>query len=700
MPSTQGAWPIKLTTPLGEDFLLAEGFEISEGLSTLFRMEIETVGKASDTLQFDRLLGQKVTIELATPSGTPQHFNGIVSRISQGHRTYDTAYYTLEVVPKFWLLTRMERSRIFQQKTVPDILKAVLGADAQFQLVGTFEPREYCVQYRESDFAFASRLMEEEGIFYFFKHTADDHKMIVANSPAKHPDVADPKTIIYEEQRGGSRAEDRIQVWTKSQELRSGKTTLRDYTFEIPTQNLEAVKNIMETAAAGTVTHKLSAGGASSLELYDYPGGYAKRFDGIASGGGEQASNLQKIFTDNTRTAEIRMQAEAVNALTIQGESNSMQLSAGCKFDLDRHFSDNGTFVLTSVHHSARHPMGSERTLEAFVYSNSFTCIPLAVPYRPPRVTPIPTVRGSQTAVVVGPSGEEIFPDKYSRVKVQFHWDRDGQSNASSSCWVRVGTPWAGKQWGMIHIPRMGQEVIVDFLEGDPDRPIIVGSVYNADNMPPYTLPDNKTQSGIKSRSSKQGGTENFNEFRFEDKKGSEQVFLHCEKDLLTEVENDETRTVDHDRTTTIKNNETKTITEGNETITIKKGDQTFTIETGKQTITIQSDQASTIKQGNQTLDIKMGNQTNTLDMGNQSTTLKMGNQTTKLNLGKAETEAMQSIELKVGQSSIKVDQMGVTIKGMMIKIEGQIQVQVKGLMTQINGDAMLMEKGGIVMIN
>ncbi|MBZ5585802.1 MAG: type VI secretion system tip protein VgrG [Acidobacteriia bacterium] len=284
---------------------------------------------------------------------------------------------------------------------------------------------------------------------------------------------------------------------------------------------------------------------------------------------------------------------------------------------------------------------------------------------------------------VTGPAGEEIFTDKYGRIKVQFHWDREGQHDASSSCWVRVATHWAGKQWGAIHIPRIGQEVVVDFEEGDVNHPIVVGSVYNADLMPPYSLPDNKTQSGIKSRSSKNGGPDNCNEIRFEDKKDSEQIFVHAEKDMLTEVEHDETRTVDHDRTTTIKNNETKTVTEGNETITIKQGNQSNTVEMGDQS--------------NQ---VKTGNVTHTIDMGNLSTTVKMGNITNKVNLGKTEEEAMQSIELKVGQSSIKIDQMGVTIKGMMIKVEGQVQVQIKGLMTQVNGDAMLTCKGGITMIN
>jgi type VI secretion system secreted protein VgrG len=249
---------------------------------------------------------------------------------------------------------------------------------------------------------------------------------------------------------------------------------------------------------------------------------------------------------------------------------------------------------------------------------------------------------------------------------------------------MRVSSHWAGHQWGAVHLPRIGQEVVVDFLEGDPDQPIITGSVYNADMMPPYTLPDNRTQSGIKSRSTPKGAPENFNELRFEDKKGSEQIFLHAEKDMVVEVEND--------RNTTIGNNETKEVTKGNETITIKKGNQSLTIEMGNQSVTL--------NQGNQSIVLKMGDQSTELNMGNVSTTLKMGNMTTKLNLGKSETEAMQSIELKVGQSSVKVDQMGVHIKGMMIDIQAQVQAQLKAIMTQVQGEAMLIEKGGLTMIN
>lgn len=311
----------------------------------------------------------------------------------------------------------------------------------------------------------------------------------------------------------------------------------------------------------------------------------------------------------------------------------------------------------------------------------------------------------------MGPPGEEIWPDKYGRIKVQFHWDREGTNDEKSSCWVRVATPWAGKQWGMIHIPRIGQEVIVAFEEGDPDQPLIVGSVYNYEQMPPYKLPDNKTQSGLKSRSSKQASATNFNELRFEDKKDAEQIYVHAEKDFDGVIENNESRKVGFEKkdkgnqSIEIFNNQELKVgcsqaSEGSQTITVYK-DRTETVETGNEMVTVKKgNRTVNVDTGNDTHQIKMGNRDVKIDMGNDTLTIKMGNQTTKLNLGKSATEAMQSIELKVGSSSIKVDQMGVTIKGMMVKIEGQVQTEVKGLMTSVQGSAMTTVKGAITMIN
>jgi type VI secretion system secreted protein VgrG len=262
--------------------------------------------------------------------------------------------------------------------------------------------------------------------------------------------------------------------------------------------------------------------------------------------------------------------------------------TAGHKFDLEHHFSEDGNYVLTRVEHEGQQPLRTGE--DAYMYKNDFTCIPSALPYRPQRVTEIPSVRGVQLATVVGPAGEEIFPDKYGRVKVQFHWDRQGKNDIDSSCWLRVGTHWAGKQWGAIHIPRIGQEVIVDFEEGDPDHPIIIGSVYNADMMPPYTLPDNKTQSGIKSRSSKGGSPDNYNEIRFEDKKGSEEILVHAERDMTIEVERNRTTHIGKtmmtpgDDTLTVENNLTEKInneqsTEAVTKITIKCGQSSIVMD-------------------------------------------------------------------------------------------------------------------------
>ena len=301
-------------------------------------------------------------------------------------------------------------------------------------------------------------------------------------------------------------------------------------------------------------------------------------------------------------------------------------------------------------------------------------------------------MHGAQTAVVVGKSGEEIWVDKYGRVLVQFFWDRKGNSDEHSSCWVRVSQSWAGKDWGWVALPRIGQEVLVQFLEGDPDHPIIAGRVYNANQMPPYALPANQTQTGIKTHSSPKGGADNFNELRFEDKKGSEEIHVQAEKDLTIVIKNDETRDIKHARTTTVNNDDAETVTEGNQTITIKKGNQSTTLNEGKQSVTLDK--------GDQDITLTQGAQTITLNQGNQTIKLALGNQSTKLDAGKATTEAMQSIELKVGGNSIKIDQTGITIKGMMVKVEGEIQTSIKGAMTQVNGDAMLQLKGGVTMIN
>ncbi len=666
--------PLKLTTPLGPDALTLVEFQGREAISQVFHFELKTVwSDKTKLLPFDQLLGKKVTVEI-TPAKNKRYFNGIVCKVTQGGRDEHFTYYTLEVVPQLWLLDRKLCSRTFQHVSVPDILKQLLtGLDVVYQIEGTFEQREYCVQYRETDFAFASRLMEEEGIYYFFKHSSSGHQLVLANTPQSHPAVPYLPTAICDDAARPSFEEERVFEWNKGQEIRSGKYTSWDHNFEMPTKHLEADKTIMDSVTVGTVTHKLKVANNDSLELYDYPGGYASRFDGIGKSGGEQASNLENIFTDNKRTVEIRMQEEALSSLLIRGKACHAGFTAGHTFDLTQHYSDNGKFVLTSVEHAAKQPLETEQMEEGFNYANWFTCIPSALPFRPSRVTPVPSVRGVQTATVVGPGGEEIFVDKYGRVKVQFHWDREGSDDVNSSCWVRVATYWAGNQWGAIHIPRIGQEVIVDFVEGDCNHPIVVGSVYNADMMPPWTLPDKKTVCGYKSRSTPHGTAHNFNMLSFEDKKGSELVHAQAEKDLLTLVKNDESREVGHDRVTLIKNDETQTVT-NNEKITVEKG--------------------------NQTIKLEQGNQATTLDMGNQSTQLKMGNQTNKLDLGKIETEAMQSIELKVGQSSIKIDQMGVTIKGMMISIEAQIQGEFKATMTQVSGSAMTTVKGGIVMIN
>ncbi|MGH9870409.1 MAG: type VI secretion system Vgr family protein [Candidatus Polarisedimenticolia bacterium] len=456
--------------------LVLEGFQGHEAMSSLYSFQLDLVSSNGTTIAMDSLLGKTMGVTVTTAGGRTRHFQGICSRITQGQRD-GTIRYRAEMVPSLWLLTRRQSSRVFQDMSVPDIVSEILGQVPglafESRLQGTFHPRNYVVQYRETDFDFVSRLMEEDGIFYFFLHDEGGHTMVLGNSPQGHPDL--PGVFPYLGGRLLPGRPDSIQGWEKTQEIRAGKVTLRDHTFELPSNDLEFGATIQDTVAAGGVTHRLSAGGGDALELYDYPGGYAQRFDGVDPGGGERPTEIQKIFDDGPRTAGIRMQEEAADALSIQGRSTSAVFSPGHRFQLARHFDGDGSYVLTSVQHSAR----------AAVYQNSFQCIPAGLPFRPRRATPKPVIPGPQTAVVVGPPGEEIFTDKYGRVKVQFHWDRQGQNDAHSSCWIRVSTPHAGTEPGSYLVPEVGDEVIVAFLEGDPDQPIILGSVYNAHRLPP-----------------------------------------------------------------------------------------------------------------------------------------------------------------------------------------------------------------------
>jgi type VI secretion system secreted protein VgrG len=558
---SQANRPMAVSTPLPMDTLLLISISGQEGLSHLFNFQLTMVAATKTKIAFEDLLGKPITVRLGSVDANKRFINGICIRMAQGGSDLDFTTYMMDVVPKTWLLSKRARSRIFQGLSVPDILKKVLdGIDVAWEIQGTFEPRDFCVQYRETDYNFAERLMEEEGIYYYYRHTDGGHKLVLANTSASHSAIPGGAGVVWHSSSAGAEV-GRITEWVKRQEIHSSLVTLRDHHFELAHKPLEAVKKIKPDVKAGTVTHLLTAGNAG-LELYDWPGEYAQRFDGVDPGGGDRAADLQKITKDNERTAAIRMDQEALPTVLVQGAGDCLRLTAGHQFSLTLAAGDNvgklmgaeGKYVLTSVNHIASQGNYlSAKGAVDFRYQNSFTAIPFDMPYRPARDTPKPFVQGLQTAVVVGQPGQEIFTDKYGRVKVQFHWERDPKSDATSSCWVRVAQVIAGKRWGASFWPRVGQEVIVAFQEGDPDQPIIIGSVYNSDQMPPYLgdgldskHPKDNKISGIKTNTTL--GGEGFNEWRFDDTKGKEQIFFHAERNMDTRVKHDSIERVIHDR--------------------------------------------------------------------------------------------------------------------------------------------------------
>lgn len=526
MPYSQEGKIIAVDTPLGKDVLLLQGFSGREGISQPFCFNLDLLSE-EDSISFADVVGKSVTISVELADESVRYFNGYVSRFAQSGADGRFTHYHAEVVPWLWFLTRNSDCHIFQNLAAPDIVTKIFQElsfqDYQNKLQGTYPQLEYCVQYRETHFNFVSRLMEHYGIFYFFEHNEGKHTLVMADSNSAFQTFdGGSGDVRCDLVSGGSDGEDEITAWQARQELRTGKYTLTDYNFETPSTSL--------LSDEATV---VSVGGNSSYELYDYPGKFINKQQG-------------ETF------AQLRMQAEETGTVVATGASRCRAFTSGYKFTLKDHYRNdsNTAYVLAQVEHTASVGKAyyTDAADEGGQYSNRFVCAPQSVPYRPQRKTPKPVVQGPQTALVVGKSGEEIWVDKYGRIKVQFYWDRVGQKDENSSCWVRVSQPWAGKGWGGVWLPRIGQEVIVDFLEGDPDRPLVTGRVYNAEVMPPYALPDNGTRSTFMSRSSKGGGTENYNELRFEDKTGSEQVFMNAERDMDWRVEHDSREYVGNQR--------------------------------------------------------------------------------------------------------------------------------------------------------
>jgi type VI secretion system secreted protein VgrG len=533
-----GPRTIEIVPPKEAGLLLFERMAGGETLGQPFEFRIDLLSKKGD-LPIPDVLGKPFSVALLRDKLPPRWFNGIVAGFALVGWTGEFFRYRAHLRPYLWLLTRTSNCRVFQDKSIPDLIMeffGVHGVTAKNQLGREgYTPWQYLVQYNETDFNFVSRLMEQEGIYYYFIHDEGSHTVMLADANTFHDPIPGQKEIPFF--AAGSHPlnqgeHEHIDAWSAAMQVEPGAYAVKEFDFEKPRAPLLSMAN-----AAKPHLH-------SELEMYEYPGRYLNT-------------------DDRDAYARRRLDEQQLDYERIQGEGNPRGLMPGFVFSLADHPAEdqNHEYLVTSATYeltSNQHLSGAAET--GLDYRCSFTGIPSKRPFRLHVTTPKPVVAGPQTAIVVGPKGNEIWTDKYGRVKVQFHWDRLGANDDKSSCWVRVAQVWAGSQWGAVHTPRIGQEVLVDFLEGDPDRPIVTGRVYNGDQMPPYALPDHQTQSGIKSRSTKGGAPSNFNELRFEDKKGSEHIYLQAEKDFQILVKNDERRQVGHDRIKEVTNDETTAI--------------------------------------------------------------------------------------------------------------------------------------------
>ncbi len=654
---------LKVSTALKEDTFILRSFDGTEQVSRPYKFELELY---SSELWVDpvKMVGKPSGFSVKGPDDALRFFHGVVRNFSAGPVIWSEEYplrrYRAEVVPWLTLLKLQRNSRVFQEKTPPDIVEQVFKdagyTDYKLSLKGSYEKLDFCVQYRESHYDFVSRMMEKAGIFYYFTHDKAKHTLVLADSATGYVDAEENVVELlsaFEAQEFG-----RIESWENRFQITPGKYVVEERSFLTPSKNDQAKEKT-----------KVKWKGVADWEVYDYPGTYGVTKD--------------KFPAATTKgQAVVGIERHEAKANVAHGTSSCMTFSPGAKFKLK--FSEvtdenNLKYALTFVRHKAYEPIVALRDSqkadekhadeERTLYSNSFKCIPADVPARPQLRTAKPSVQGPQSATVVGPKNSHIFTDEHGRVKVAFHWDRESKLDDKSSCWLRVAQSWAGAKWGGLFIPRVGHEVLVEFLEGDPDRPIVTGSVYNKDNALPYKLPDESYKSTIKSETVGSKG-KNYNEIRFEDKEDKEMFHVHAARDFERIVKNDDV---------------------------LKVGFETK--EDGKQTIDIFKDRTVTIHEGNEKFEILKGKR-DTLVYDKETLVVKSGDHLIDVKAGKSTLQAAKSILLKVGGSSIKIDTQGITIKAPQVKIQGQVKVDIKSPMTGVGGDGMLTLKGGMVKIN
>ena len=527
---------VRAHTPLPPEQLKFRGMHGAESLSQLFELEVELVSE-SYTLDMKSLLGKPLTLEIEIASSTPRYLSGHITRCVLVGRENNTSRYTIyraTVRPWLWYLTQTSDNKIFQNKNVPDVIREVLkdySYPVEFKLMDTYRNWEYCVQYQETDYAFICRLMEHEGIYFWFKHDNGKHTLVLSDDVTQHEPVSDYEQIpYYGPDRITIPREEHIAKWEVAEQITPGAFATTDYHPLTPAASLEARRN-----NPGAYDH-------GDLEMYEWQGGYTNPDD---------AEHYTRVRLEDLQSRQEQS----------SGSSNARGLAPGHLFTLRNHprQAENREYLVVSTYYRIRESGYASGQPDPGDFDLEFIVLPSSTQFRAPRVTPIPRTHGPQTATVVGKQGEEIWTDKMGRVKVQFHWDRYGKKDENSSCWVRVSSPWAGGGFGGIQLPRVRDEVIVDFIGGQPDRPIVIGRVFNANNLPPWDLPDNATQSGFLSRS-KSGTPATANALMFDDKSGSERIWLHAERELCTEVEANEIHSTDLNRTTTIGQNDSTTI--------------------------------------------------------------------------------------------------------------------------------------------